>query len=62
MTSEVRLGYDALMGVTAEGVLAVLTKARLGQLAMDVGLALPDGAKKTEQIESLAGAVARGRS
>lgn len=52
MTTEDEVSYDALM-VTAEGVLAVLTKARLGQLASDLGLALPESAKKTEQIESL---------
>ncbi len=43
---------DAMGGVTAEGVLAVLTKARLGQISQDLGLSLAEGAKKSEQIEN----------
>lgn len=43
-----------MSGVTADGVLGVLSKARLGQLAREMSVALPLDAQKAMQVARIA--------
>ena len=42
-----------MSGITAAGVLGVLSKTRLDQFARDLGVTLPDGAAKTAQVSGI---------
>ena len=42
-----------MSGITAAGVLGVLSKTRLEQFAREMGVTLPDGAQKTAQVSGI---------